>query len=377
MSRKETKSGKVAKKTIPEKSRKSSDVIHQIPSSANNTTLNPILTFEKFVLGSSNSFAHAAALAVAQAPGRVYNPLLIYGRDGLGKTHLMQAIGHRVLQTTAKSVVYVSTETLLSEYVESVQSRTTTKFRNKYRNVDVLLVDDIHFLGGKERLQEEFFNTFNALYDAHKQIVMTSEYPASEIAELEQRLVNRFEWGLVTEIEQPDFDTRMAILRFKQAHAKMPLADDLLTFIATNVKPNVRSLGGALLRALSFTSLNSQPLTMDMMRSLLKDLIDKENQQDLTFDDIQRAVVEHFGILLTDMSGKRQTRAVAQPRQVAIYLCRRLTRATIPEIAQAFGTSHATVLRACKTIRERVAVDQALCDAVRTIARKLGHDAHL
>jgi len=251
MSKKETKSGKVAKKAIPKKS----DVIRQVQSSANSTTLNPRFTFEEFAIGPSNSFAHAAALAVAHEPGHAYNPLLIYGRDGLGKTHLMQAIGHRVLQTTAKSVVYVSSETLLNEYVEALQSRTTTEFRNKYRSVDVLLVDDIHFLANKERLQDEFYQTFNALYDAHKQIILTSEWPASGIDGLAKSLVNRFEWGLVTEIEQPDFDTRMVILRSKQAHAKVKLADELLTFLAKNITSNIRSLEGGLLRAISFSSL--------------------------------------------------------------------------------------------------------------------------
>ena len=342
--------------------------------SALNTTLNPKLTFEEFVIGPSNSFAHAAALAVAQAPGRAYNPLFIYGQTGLGKTHLMQAVGHRVLQSPGTSVAYVSSETLLNEYVEALQSRTITEFRNKYRSVDVLLVDDIHFLTGKERLQEEFFHTFNALYDARKQIIMTSDRPANEITGLEQRLVSRFEWGLVTELEKPDFETRLAILRYKQTHAKVQLADELLNFIAENVKSNVRSLEGALLRALSFTSLNSQPLTLDSMRYLLKDLLDKENQQDLTFDDIQRAVAEHFDLRLTDMSSKRRPRSVAQPRQVAMYLCRRLTRASLPEIANAFGKTHATVLHACKTIHDRLDVEQNLRDAVRTIARKLGRD---
>ena len=339
-----------------------------------NTTLNPKFTFEEFVIGPSNSFAHAAALGVAQAPGRAYNPLFIYGQTGLGKTHLMQAVGHRALQSTATSVAYISSETLLNEYVDALQNRTITEFRNKYRSVDVLLVDDIHFLAGKERLQEEFFHTFNALYDARKQIIMTSDRPANEITGLEQRLVSRFEWGLVTELEKPDFETRLAILRYKQTHAKIHLPDELLNFIAENVKSNVRSLEGALLRALSFTSLNSQPLTLDSMRYLLKDLLDKENQQDLSFDDIQRAVAEHYDLRMTDMSSKRRPRSVAQPRQVAMYLCRRLTRASLPEIANAFGKTHATVVHACKTIHERLDEEQQLKDTVRTIARKLGRD---
>ena len=340
-----------------------------------NASLNTKFTFEEFVMGPSNSFAHAAALAVAQAPGRAYNPLFIYGQTGLGKTHLMQAVGHRTLQSEAASVAYVSLETMLNEYVESVQTRTTTEFRNKYRSVDVLLVDDIHFLGGKERLQEEFFYTFNALYDARKQIILTSDRPANEIPGLEQRLVSRFEWGLVTELEKPDLETRLAILRYKQTHAKVHLSDELLNFIAANVKSNVRSLEGALLRALSFISMNpGRPLTMESMRYLLKDLLDKENQQELTCDAIQRSVAEHFGLRLTDMSSKQRPRSVAQPRQVAMYLCRRLTRQSLPEIANTFGKTHATVLHACKTIQDRMDVDSSLRDSVRTIAKKLNCD---
>lgn len=345
------------------------------PVASQNASLNSKFSFEDFVIGPSNSFAHAAALAVAQAPGRAYNPLFIYGQTGLGKTHLMQAIGHRVLQTPGATVSYVSSETLLNEYVESLQKRTIVEYRNKYRSVDVLLVDDIHFLAGKERLQEEFFHTFNALHDARKQIIMTSDRPANVITGLEKRLVSRFEWGLVTELESPDFETRLAILRYKQTAAKVQLSSDVLTFIAENVKSNVRSLEGALLRALSFASLNNQQaLTLETLRYLLKDLLDKEKQKDLTFDDIQRVVAEHFDLRLTDMSSKRRPRSVAHPRQVAMYLCRRLTRSSLPDIANAFGKTHATVLHACKTIHSRLDIDDNLQNTVRTIARKLGRD---
>ena len=339
-----------------------------------NTALNTKFTFEEFVIGPSNSFAHAAALAVASAPGHAHNPLFIYGQTGLGKTHLMQAIGHRVVQSPGHSVAYVSCETLLNEYIESLQTRKTAEFRNKYRSVDMLLVDDIHFLAGKERLQEEFFHTFNALYDARKQIIMTSDRPANEITGLVPRLVSRFEWGLVTELERPDFETRLAILRYKQTRAKVQLADEILTFIAENVKSNVRSLEGALLRALSFTSLNSSPLTLDSLRNLIKDLLNKEKQEDLTFDDIQRTVAEHFDIRMTDMSSKRRPRSVALPRQVAMYLCRRLTRASLPEIANAFGKTHATILHGCRSIQNRLDVEPDLRSAVHVIARKLGRD---
>ncbi len=342
--------------------------------SHNQGSLNATYTFDEFVIGPSNSFAHAAALAVAQAPGRAYNPLFIYGQTGLGKTHLLQAVGHHVLESPGKSVAYISSETLLNEYVNALQNRSIVDFRNKYRNVDVMLVDDIHFLAGKERLQEEFFHTFNALYDARKQIIMTSDRPASEISGLEQRLVSRFEWGLVTELECPDFETRLAILRYKQAHASKPLAPELQTFIAENVKSSVRALEGAMVRAITYSSLNNEPLTMDALRYLLRDLLDKEHQEDLRFDDIQRVVADYFDLRVTDMSSKRRPRSVALPRQIAMYLCRRLTRSSLPEIANSFGKTHATVLHACRTIHNRIDVDENLRQNVRSLVRKLGHD---
>jgi len=340
-----------------------------------NSTLNPSFTFEDFVIGPSNSFAHAAALAVAQTPGRAYNPLFIYGKTGLGKTHLIQAVGHRVQQMPKTQVAYVTSETLLNEYVESIKTNTTVTFRNKYRSVDLLLIDDIHFLAGKNSLQEEFFHTFNALHQSGKQIIMTSDRPANEIVGLEQRLVSRFEWGLVTELEQPDFETRLAILKYKQNNAKVALSDTILTFIAENVKSNVRTLEGALMRAVSITSLNKmQPLTIDLLRSLLKDQLDKERQEDLTFDEIQRVVAEHFDLRMTDMSSKRRPRSVAFPRQVAMFLCRKLTRSSLPDIANAFGKTHATVVHACKTIQGRIDTEPAMRDSIRSITRKMGRD---
>ncbi len=336
--------------------------------------MNPKYSFDEFVIGPSNSFAHAAALAVAQAPGRAYNPLFIYGQTGLGKTHLIQAVGNRVLESPGMTVAYVSSEALLNEYVTALQNRSTVDFRTKYRNVDVMLIDDIHFLAGKASLQEEFFHTFNALFESRKQIIMTSDRPASEIAGLEKRLVSRFEWGLVTELECPDFETRLAILRYKQAHMEKPLSDELQTFIAENVQSNVRSLEGAMLRAISYNSLTSEPLTLDSLRYLLRDLLDKERQEDITFDDIQKTVADFFDVRVTDLSSKRRPRSVAMPRQIAMYLCRRLTRASLPEIADSFGKTHGTVLHACKTIQNRMSVDDTLRQNIRTCVRKLGHD---
>lgn len=348
---------------------------HKANSVAQASPLNPNFTFENFVTGPSNSFAHAAALGVSQSLGRAYNPLFIYGQTGIGKTHLMQAVGHRVMQAPGMSVSYVSSETLLNEYVESLAKRTTMEFRNKYRKTDVLLVDDIQFLAGKNSLQEEFFHTFNVLYDAHKQIIMTSDLPPRDLAGLEPRLVSRFEWGLVTEIESPDFETRLAILRYKHSMMKVRLPDELLTFIASNIKSNVRSLEGALTRAVSFASLNSQmTLTLDMLRNLLKDQLDDEHQKDLSFDDIQRMVADYFDLRLTDMSSKRRPRSVSAPRQIAMFLCRKLTRSSLPEIANSFGKTHATVVHACKTIQDRIQVESDLRDSVREITRKLGRD---
>jgi chromosomal replication initiator protein len=334
--------------------------------------LNPRYTFDSFVIGPSNHFAHAACMAVAQAPARAYNPLFIYGGNGLGKTHLMQAIGHHGLAHARATVCYLSSEALLNEYIHALQDRTLIQFRKKYRTVDLLLIDDIHFLAGKERIQEEFFHTFNALFDAHKQIVMTSDRPASEITGLEQRLVSRFEWGLVTELEQPDLETRIAILRNKQTQAAIHLPDEILVFIAENIRSNIRRLEGALTRAISYAALTRQPLTIESLKHLLRDTLNQEKQDELSFDTIQRTVAEHFDVRLTDMSSKRRPRDVAVPRQVAMYLCRRLTRASLPEIANAFGKTHATVLHAYRAIDQRMDVDGELQQHVSRISQKLG-----
>ncbi len=340
------------------------------------TTLDERHTFEEFVVGPSNSFAHAAAIAVAQAPGTTYNPLFIYGQSGLGKTHLIQAIGHRVMQTiTGARVAYITTETLLNEYIAAIQQRTTINFRSRYRNVDVLLVDDVHFIAGKESLQEEFFHTFNALFEARKQIIMTSDRPAREIHELEERLVTRFQWGLVTELEKPDLVTRLAILRYKQEAAKVHLHKDILTFIAENVKSNVRLLEGAMVKVLSYSAIYpNTSFSVDKLREILKDFLDNEQLQDLSFDEIQRAVAEFFDIRLTDMSSKRRPRSVALPRQIAMYLSRKLTHASLQEIADAFGKTHATVLHGSKAIQNRIDTEEKMRNDVRQITRRLGRD---
>lgn len=340
-----------------------------------NSTLNPQYTFENFIVGPCNEFSHAAATAVAKSPGTAYNPLFIYGATALGKTHLMQAIGHAVQNENPDALVcYVSTETLLNEYIDSLGQKKTVEFRKRYRNADVLLVDDIHFLTGKPGLQEEFFNLFNALHIARKQIVLSSDRPAREVKGLEQRLVSRFEWGLVTSIERPNYETRMAILRHKQAGGKVQLPDELLAFLAEHITINVRSLEGALIRALSFSSLTGQKLTIDSLRQLLRDMLEQERLPDLSADAIQRAVAENFDVRFSDMTSKRRPQSVAFPRQVAMYLCRRLTKASFPEIAAEFGKTHATVVHACKMVHARLGYDTDVNMRVQTIVRALGRD---
>ena len=337
-------------------------------------SLNPKFTFEQFLVGPSNNFAHAASLAVAQAPARAYNPLFIYGGVGLGKTHLMEAIGHHVEHSSRARICYISSEAFLNEYIDALQNRGLVTFRKKYRNMDLLLIDDIHFLASKERLQEEFFHTFNTLFDARKQIVMTSDRPASEIAGLEQRLVSRFEWGLVTELESPDLETRIAILRHKQQQAQVShqLDDDLLLFIAENVRSNIRRLEGALIRAISYSSLTGKALTLESLKYLLRDTLEKEEASVINFSVIQRAVAEHFDIRLADMTSKCRQRSIAAPRQIAMYLCRRLTDSSFPDIANAFGKTHATILYAYRVIGNRLDVDADLQRSVQHISEKLG-----
>jgi len=336
-------------------------------------SLNPTFTMDRFVVGPSNNFSHAAALAVSEAPARAYNPLFIYGGTGLGKTHLMQAIGHTVLENgKARNICYITCEALLNAYIDALQKRCLPEFRKRYRTADLLLIDDIHFLAGKDRIQEEFFHTFNALFDSHKQIIMTSDRPAAEISGLEQRLVSRFEWGLVTELEEPDFETRMAILQSKRQQMNVDIAPSLMTFIAQNVRSNVRRLEGALVRAVSFASLTRQPLTLESLQHLLRDTLEQEKQEDISLSAIQRAVAAHYDIRVADMSSTQRPRSIAVPRQVAMYLCRELTPSSLPDIGNAFAKTHATVLHAHKSVRGRMDVDDDLRRHVHDISRKLG-----
>jgi len=318
--------------------------------------MNPRNTFDTFVVGSNNQFAHAAALAVAQSPSKTYNPLFIYGGVGLGKTHLMQAIGQQVADRKKNfKVMYLSSEKFTNEFIDAIQHNTLVKFRKRYRQADVLLIDDIHFLAGKERSQEEFFHTFNTLFDGRKQIVLSSDRPASEIANLEQRLVSRFEWGLTAELQPPDIETRLAILRKKAQSLQVQLAPDVFEFLAQRVRTNVRRLEGALMRVASFASLSGREVTREVVEQLLRDILQEEAKKMITIDQIQRKVAEHFDVRLADMTSKRRPANIAFPRQVAMYLARRHTKSSLNEIGDAFGgRDHGTVLHACKTVQDRM-----------------------
>ncbi len=318
--------------------------------------LNPRNTFESFVVGPNNQIAHAASLAVAQSPAKTYNPLFIYGGVGLGKTHLMQAIGQYIVSRSRTTrVMYLSSELFINEFIDAIQHNNLVKFRKRYRQADLLLIDDIHFLGGKERSQEEFFHTFNTLFDGHKQIVLSSDRPASEIANLEHRLVSRFEWGLTAELQPPDVETRLAILRKKARTLHIKLRDEIYEFLANRIKTNVRRLEGALMRVASFASLSGRELTHDVVEHLLKDILQEEARRAVTIDQIQRRVAEHFDVRLADMTSKRRPANIAFPRQVAMYLARELTKASLNEIGEAFGgRDHGTVLHACKLVKKRM-----------------------
>ncbi len=344
--------------------------------STNRASLNPRYVFETFVVGSSNDFAHAAAMAVAQQPARAYNPLFLYGGVGLGKTHLMQAIGNFATSNNpACKVCYLSSETFVNEYIDALQNGKLPQFRKRFRSVDILLIDDVQFLSGKERLQEEFFHTFNALFDGHKQIVLTCDRPATEIPGLERRLVSRFEWGLVTEIDSPEFETRMAILRKKAEIMNIEVPDSVIRFIAERIAANVRRLEGALVRAASFSSLTNRELTTEALERLLRDSLDDEAPAPLTMERIQRAVAEHYDIRFSDILSRKRPANIALPRQVAMYLCRDLTTHSLPTIGDAFGKNHATVLHACRLITQKEQEDPEVRQALSSLRETLTRPA--
>jgi chromosomal replication initiator protein len=315
--------------------------------------LNPRYTFDKFVVSSCNQFAHAAAIAVAEQPSRAYNPLYVYGGVGLGKTHLMQAIGNRLAHRGGARMRYLSTEQFMNELINAIRFERTLEFKDRYRNVDVLLIDDIQFLAGKERTQEEFFHTFNALHDAQKQIVITSDCPPRAIPTLEDRLRSRFEWGLIADIQPPDLETKIAILRKKAEADGVVVPDDVALFIATNSKSNIRELEGSLIRVVAFASMSGRELTLDLAKETLQDLLVVESPA-ITVESIQKLVSNHYNLKVTELKSKNNSQQIALPRQVAMYLCKRMTESSLPEIGRRFGGKHhSTVIHAIQKIEKK------------------------
>ncbi len=315
-------------------------------------TLQSRYTFDGFVVGNSNRLAHAAALAVAEMPGRAYNPLFIYGGVGLGKTHLMQAIGNQALQRRPNlKILYVPAETFTNEMVNSVRDNKGPEFRSRYRTIDLLLIDDIQFIAGKVGTQEEFFHTFEALYGAQKQIVLSSDRPPKEITTLESRLRSRFEWGLITDIQQPDFEMRLAILRKKALADNLEVDDTALEFIATHIETNIRELEGAFIRFIAYCSVHHFPFTYEHASGALRDLLPAQHERKLTIRTIQQKVADYYSLDLSDLTAKKRTRSVSYPRQIAMYLSREMTDSSLPKIGEEFGgRDHTTVMHACDKI---------------------------
>lgn len=342
------------------------------PDAAKEIGLDPKFTFDSFVVGPSNRFVHAASLAVCDSPAKTYNPLFIYGGTGLGKTHLMQAIAQRVLEKHPKhKILYVSSETFLNHLINAIQTKTTPKFREKYRSVDLLLIDDIQFIAGRDSTQEEFFHTFNALYESHKQIVVSSDKPPKEIGGLEERLVSRFLYGLVTDVQPPDFETRMAILKKKTERETIAIPDDVFYFLAEKIKTNIRELEGALMRVFASARLMGNDVSLDMAKDVLKDMI-IEGEKRVTIDLIQKHVCEYFGIKLSDMKVKKRSRAIAYPRQIAMYLARHLTDYSLPEIGEYFGgRDHTTVLHAYEKIEEDLKTKKGFPETIEKLIRNI------
>ncbi|KOO45917.1 chromosomal replication initiator protein DnaA [Priestia koreensis] len=349
----------------PRKKVQKSDETSEFPQSM----LNPKYTFDTFVIGSGNRFAHAASLAVAEAPAKAYNPLFIYGGVGLGKTHLMHAIGHYVLDHNPNAkVVYLSSEKFTNEFINSIRDNKAVEFRNKYRSVDVLLIDDIQFLAGKEQTQEEFFHTFNTLHEESKQIVISSDRPPKEIPTLEDRLRSRFEWGLITDITPPDLETRIAILRKKAKADGLVIPNEVMLYIANQIDSNIRELEGALIRVVAYSSLVNKDINADLAAEALKDIIPSSKPKMITIQDIQRVVGQQFNIKLEDFKAKKRTKSVAFPRQIAMYLSRELTDFSLPKIGEEFGgRDHTTVIHAHEKISTLLGTDNQLKNQIQEI----------
>jgi chromosomal replication initiator protein len=335
--------------------------------------LNPKYTFETFVIGSSNRFAHAAAVAVAEAPAKAYNPLFIYGESGLGKTHLLHAIGHYALNlSTASRVRYVSSEEFTNDFINSIRDDKAGAFQRRYRDVDVLLVDDIQFLENKERTQEEFFHTFNTLHNANKQIVISSDRPPKQLSTLEDRLRNRFEWGLITDVQPPELETRIAILRKKAAAERLNAPPEVLEYIASKIQSNIRELEGALIRVTAFASLNRQGVDLSLAEVVLKDLIPDHGGPEITAATIMAATAAYFGLSMEDLCGSSRSRVLVTARQIAMYLCRELTDLSLPKIGQAFGgRDHTTVMHADRKIRSLMAERRAIYNQVSELTNRI------
>jgi chromosomal replication initiator protein len=358
--------GKAKAKLAAEPAERNSSVTREI-------VFNPKNTFETFVVGENNNHAHAAAVAVAQSPGKSYNPLFLYGGVGLGKTHLLHAIGQHIAAAKKISkVTYLSSEKFTNEYIDAIQNNQLVRFRRKYRQADVLLIDDVQFLAGKERIQEEFFHTFNALHESRKQIVLTCDRPAAEIQNLEHRLVSRFEWGLVTEMQPPDVETRMAILRKKEKAMGVELPEEIINFLASRIRTNIRRLEGALIRVASFASLTGKKVTLPVVEGLLREVLHEEGRFTVNIDIIQKKVADHFDLRLSDMTSKRRPENIAFPRQIAMFLARQMTESSLNTIGEAFGgRDHGTVLHACRLVKDRMEVDSNVRQVVHYLEKQL------
>ncbi len=335
--------------------------------------LNPKYTFDTFVIGNSNRFAHAASLAVAEAPAAAYNPLFIYGGVGLGKTHLMHAISHFILAQNPKvKVLYCSSEKFTNELINSIQTNKNIDFRNRYRNVDILLVDDIQFIAGKESTQEEFFHTFNALYEANKQIIISSDRPPKEIPTLEDRLRSRFEWGLIADIQPPDLETRIAILKKKAVIDNIEVDDEVLAFIAKRIESNIRELEGALTRIMAYSALTNNSLDVSVAEEALKDIISNQKQRKITPEHIQKIVADAHQLKVDDLKSKKRNRPISYPRQIAMYLCREMTDLSLPKIGDLFGgRDHTTVIHACDKIANDMEFDPQVRKTVNSLIKRI------
>lgn len=334
---------------------------------------NPNNTFATFVVGNANEFAHSAALAVAQNPGKAFNPLFLFGGVGLGKTHLLHAIGHSIGEHKRNAkIAYISCERFTNEFIEALQNNSVAKFRRKYRQLDALLVDDIQFLAGKERVQEEFFHTFNTLHESRKQIVLSCDRPASEIPGLEHRLISRFEWGQTADVQPPDVETRLAILKNKAAQLGFPMPAEITSFLAERIRTNIRRLEGAFIRVASYAQLTGKPLKLETVETLLREILQEESRQVVTIDMIQKRVADHYDIRMVDMTSKRRPENIAFPRQVAMYLARQLTESSLSVIGDAFGgRDHGTVLHACRAVKDRMETDGQVRQTVGYLEKQL------